>query len=202
MFGMKEDDALEDRMVSRQIEKAQRKVEAHNFDIRKHLLEFDDIANDQRKVIYRQRNELLEVDDVSETIVDIRDDVVDRAGASHRSGRQRRRAVGYRRSRSRAGKRVRAFKLDLKHWIDQQQEVDDKMILEHVREEVEQLFREQGTARSAPKSCAQLEKHVMLQRARQRLEGTSGEHGLSAPGHLSARLCAEAAEAGVQARSV
>jgi preprotein translocase subunit SecA len=50
-FGMKEDDALEDRMVSRQIEKAQRKVEQHNFDIRKHLLEFDDVANDQRKVI-------------------------------------------------------------------------------------------------------------------------------------------------------
>ncbi|TAM99309.1 MAG: preprotein translocase subunit SecA, partial [Rhodanobacteraceae bacterium] len=51
-FGMKEDDALEDRLVSRQIEKAQRKVEQHNFDIRKQLLEFDDTANDQRKVIY------------------------------------------------------------------------------------------------------------------------------------------------------
>ncbi|HEY0231349.1 MAG TPA: preprotein translocase subunit SecA, partial [Dokdonella sp.] len=62
MFGMKEDDAIQDKMVSRQIEKAQRKVEAHNFDIRKHLLEFDDTANDQRKVIYQQRNELLDSD--------------------------------------------------------------------------------------------------------------------------------------------
>src|SRR5580698_10139725 len=75
-FGMKDADALEDRMISRQIEKAQRKVEQHNFDIRKHLLEFDDVANDQRKVIYRQRDELLEFDDVSATITDIREDVV------------------------------------------------------------------------------------------------------------------------------
>src|SRR5262249_34678982 len=76
MFGMKEEDAIQDRMVSRQIEKAQRKVEAHNFDIRKHLLEFDDTANDQRKVIYQQRNELLDSENVAETIVDVRRDVV------------------------------------------------------------------------------------------------------------------------------
>ncbi len=75
-FGMKDDDALEDRMISRQIEKAQRKVEQHNFDIRKHLLEFDDVANDQRKVIYRQRDELLDGEDVAATVADIREDVV------------------------------------------------------------------------------------------------------------------------------
>src|SRR6185369_6133683 len=68
LFGMKEHEALEDRMITRVIEKSQRKVEAHNFDIRKHLLEFDDTANDQRKVIYEQRNELLETDDVSANI--------------------------------------------------------------------------------------------------------------------------------------
>src|SRR5690606_26397398 len=55
--GMKEDEALQDRMVSRQIEKVQRKVEAYNFDLRKHLLDYDDVANDQRKVIYQQRAE-------------------------------------------------------------------------------------------------------------------------------------------------
>ena len=54
-------------MVSRSIESAQRKVEARNFDIRKQLLEYDDVANDQRKVIYNQRNELLEAQDISET---------------------------------------------------------------------------------------------------------------------------------------
>jgi preprotein translocase subunit SecA len=82
-FGMKDDDALEDRMISRQIEKAQRKVEQHNFDIRKHLLEFDDVANDQRKVIYRQRDELLEGEEVSATVADIREDVVQSMVRAH-----------------------------------------------------------------------------------------------------------------------
>ncbi len=75
MMGMKEDDVIEDRLVSRQIEKAQRKVEAHNFDIRKHLLDFDDVANDQRKVIYQQRNELLEAESVKDSVDGIRHDV-------------------------------------------------------------------------------------------------------------------------------
>ena len=59
---MPEGEAIEHRWVTRSIENAQRKVEARNFDIRKQLLEYDDVANDQRKVIYQQRNELLEVD--------------------------------------------------------------------------------------------------------------------------------------------
>nr|WP_295379867.1 preprotein translocase subunit SecA [Pseudoxanthomonas sp.] len=76
LIGMKEDDVIEDRLVSRQIEKAQRKVEAHNFDIRKNLLDFDDVNNDQRKVIYSQRDELLEADSVKDNIDGIRGDVV------------------------------------------------------------------------------------------------------------------------------
>ncbi|HGM6770980.1 TPA: preprotein translocase subunit SecA [Stenotrophomonas maltophilia] len=76
MMGMKEDDVIEDRLVSRQIEKAQRKVEAHNFDIRKNLLDFDDVNNDQRKVIYAQRDELLDAESVKENVDGIRDDVV------------------------------------------------------------------------------------------------------------------------------
>jgi preprotein translocase subunit SecA len=66
-LNMPEDEPIEAGIVSRSIESAQRKVEARNFDIRKQLLEYDDVANDQRKVIYTQRNELLETDDVSET---------------------------------------------------------------------------------------------------------------------------------------
>jgi len=77
IFGMQEDDALEHRSISKQIENAQRKVEAHNFDIRKHLLEFDNVANDQRKVIYQQRDELLEAQDVAETVADIRRDAAE-----------------------------------------------------------------------------------------------------------------------------
>ena len=75
-MGMKENDVIESGLVTKQIQNAQRKVEAHNFDIRKNLLDFDDVANDQRKVIYQQRNELLESDSVEEAIVAIREDVV------------------------------------------------------------------------------------------------------------------------------
>jgi preprotein translocase subunit SecA len=160
MFGMKEEDALEDRMVSRQIEKAQRKVEQHNFDIRKHLLEFDDVANDQRKVIYAQRDELLVVDDVSDTIADIRDDVV--SDLVHRhvpadSIDEQWDIAGLDRElESEFG-----LSLNLKSWIDQQHEIDDKMVLEHVREAVEQLFKakEQQTG---VETMRQLEKHIML----------------------------------------
>ncbi|MFM7460224.1 MAG: preprotein translocase subunit SecA, partial [Burkholderiales bacterium] len=71
-----EGEAIEAGLVSRSIENAQRKVEARNFDIRKQLLEYDDVANDQRKVIYQQRNELLDADDISETITAMRNDVL------------------------------------------------------------------------------------------------------------------------------
>ena len=73
---MPDGEAIEHPWVTRSIENAQRKVEARNFDMRKHLLEYDDVANDQRKVIYHQRNELLDTDDISATITAIRTDVV------------------------------------------------------------------------------------------------------------------------------
>ncbi len=75
-LGMKDGEAIEHKMVSNAIEKAQRKVEGRNFDIRKQLLEFDDVANDQRQVIYHQRNELLEADDIADTIKSIRVEVL------------------------------------------------------------------------------------------------------------------------------
>jgi preprotein translocase subunit SecA len=80
---MPEGEAIEHRWVTRSIENAQRKVEARNFDIRKHLLEYDDVANDQRKVIYQQRNELLEAADISETIDAMRADVVNNYLGQH-----------------------------------------------------------------------------------------------------------------------
>ncbi|MCG7569808.1 preprotein translocase subunit SecA [Pseudoalteromonas sp. CNC9-20] len=75
-LGMQRGEAIEHPWVNRAIENAQRKVEARNFDIRKQLLEYDDVANDQRRVVYAQRNELLEEGDISETITAIRHDVV------------------------------------------------------------------------------------------------------------------------------
>ena len=75
-LGMDEGESIEHPWVSKAIENAQRKVESHNFDIRKNLLEYDDVANDQRKVIYEQRSDLMSVDDISENIEGIRSDVV------------------------------------------------------------------------------------------------------------------------------
>ncbi len=76
-LGMDKGEAIEHRMVNNAIEKAQRKVEGRNFDTRKQLLEYDDIANDQRSIIYHQRNELLEAEDIADTITGIRADVMD-----------------------------------------------------------------------------------------------------------------------------
>ena len=75
-LGMEEGEAIEHPWVTKAIENAQRKVEAHNFDIRKHLLDYDDVANDQRKVIYQQRDDLLKADNISEAIKDMRLDVM------------------------------------------------------------------------------------------------------------------------------
>ncbi|MDM8566978.1 preprotein translocase subunit SecA [Candidatus Halobeggiatoa sp. HSG11] len=75
-FGMEDDEAIEHPWVTRAIENAQRKVEGRNFDIRKELLEYDDIANDQRKIIYEQRNELMSVDSIEDTINIVRHDVL------------------------------------------------------------------------------------------------------------------------------
>jgi preprotein translocase subunit SecA len=76
-LGMEQGEAIEHRMVTNAIERAQRKVEGHNFDIRKNLLEYDDVSNDQRQVIYAQRNELMAVDDISGTIAGMREEIVD-----------------------------------------------------------------------------------------------------------------------------
>ena len=80
---MPDGEAIEHPWVTRSIENAQRKVEARNFDMRKHLLEYDDVANDQRKVIYQQRNELLESTDISVTITAMCTDVVSAHLATH-----------------------------------------------------------------------------------------------------------------------
>ncbi|QQD24853.1 preprotein translocase subunit SecA [Venatoribacter cucullus] len=75
-LGMKDGESIEHKMVTNAVEKAQRKVEGRNFDIRKQLLEYDDVANDQRRVVYNQRNDLMAMDNIGEIISNIRQDVV------------------------------------------------------------------------------------------------------------------------------
>ncbi|HXD83636.1 MAG TPA: SEC-C metal-binding domain-containing protein, partial [Rudaea sp.] len=141
LFGMKEHEALEDRMITRVIEKSQRKVESHNFDIRKHLLEFDDTANDQRKVIYEQRNELLDSDDVAQNIADIRYDVF--AGLCQRyvpadSVDEQWDVAGL----DRALQSEFGFNFDLPHWVEQQHDLSATDLRDHVTAEVDRFFRE------------------------------------------------------------
>lgn len=82
-LGLEEGEAIEHPWVTKAIENAQRKVEGRNFDIRKQLLEFDNVANDQRREVYKQRNELMEAEDISETIAAIRRDVVNQMIDQH-----------------------------------------------------------------------------------------------------------------------
>ena len=159
-FGMKEDDAIEERMVSRQIEKAQRKVEQHNFDIRKNLLEYDDTANDQRKVIYEQRNLLLDAEHVGESIHDIRADViselVNRFVPPDSVDEQ-----WDIESLERALTGDFGLELGLPAWVEAQKEIDHARILRHVQEAADAQFAEKEAA-LGPESMRQLEKQVML----------------------------------------
>ncbi|MBW5798562.1 preprotein translocase subunit SecA [Halomonas elongata] len=81
-MGLEKGEAIEHKMVSNAVERAQKKVEGRNFDIRKQLLEYDDVANDQRRVIYDQRNDILGAEDVSENVMGIREEVMDEAISS------------------------------------------------------------------------------------------------------------------------
>ena len=102
---MPEGEAIEAGIVSRSIESAQRKVEARNFDVRKQLLEYDDVANDQRKVIYQQRNEILEAPSLIDQVTNLRCQRHGGRGAHLRAAGERRGAVGpRRRSRRRCAK--------------------------------------------------------------------------------------------------
>jgi preprotein translocase subunit SecA len=160
LIGMKEDDVIEDRLVSRQIEKAQRKVEAHNFDIRKNLLDFDDVNNDQRKVIYNQRDELLDAESVKENIEGIRTDVVEDMVAKFvppnsvdeqwdLQGLEQELAVE-------AG-----LALPITRWPQETEELDAERIAQRVQEAMAAHFDEKE-AQLGPETMRSLEKHIML----------------------------------------
>ncbi|MFK7902030.1 MAG: SEC-C metal-binding domain-containing protein, partial [Nitratireductor sp.] len=82
-LGLKEDEAIVHPWINKALEKAQQKVEARNFDIRKNLLKFDDVMNDQRKVIFEQRKDLMKAEDISETVVDMREEVIEELVEAH-----------------------------------------------------------------------------------------------------------------------
>jgi preprotein translocase subunit SecA len=159
-FGMKEDEALEDRLVTRQIERAQRKVETHNFDIRKHLLDFDDVANDQRKVIYEQRNELLDAESVAETIQSIRDDVLEAALAQfvppNSVDEQWDLEAAERTLASDFG-----IECPIRRWAEEDDQLTAEKIVRKVQEAADRHFREKE-AQFGSEVMRAIEKHIML----------------------------------------
>src|SRR5690554_5137336 len=159
-MGLKEDDIIESPLVSKQIANAQRKVESHNFDIRKNLLDFDDVNNDQRKVIYGQRDELLESDDISDHVAGIRSDVVaesvDRFVPPDSVDDQWDLPGLEAMLEADFGLRV-----ELVDWANAQPELDAEGVLRHVQEAVDQAVAAK-TANIGPETMRMLEKHIML----------------------------------------
>ncbi len=159
-MGMKDEDVIEDRMVSRVIENSQRKVEAHNFDTRKNLLDFDDVNNDQRKVIYAQRDELLDADSVKENVDGIRDDViydlVSRFVPPNSVDDQWDLPGLEATLVSELG-----LSLSVSELVKRHEELDAAGIVESVRQEVERHFHEKEEAIGSETMRA-LEKHIML----------------------------------------
>ncbi len=158
--GMKEGEVIESRMLSGRIEKAQRKVESHNFDIRKQLLLFDDVANDQRKVIYQQRTEVMGADDLSGAIRGIRADALgtlldthlpsnvphedwDLAGLAESVGKDFNTAV------------------DPQGWLAKEPELDEQSFRQRVVDAVDAQYDEKAR-RYGPDLMKHVEKDVML----------------------------------------
>ncbi|PZO08912.1 MAG: preprotein translocase subunit SecA [Lysobacteraceae bacterium] len=159
-MGMKENDVIESGLVTKQIQNAQRKVESHNFDIRKNLLEFDDVSNDQRKVIYQQRDELLESESVEESVQAIREDVMAetvRRYVPADSVDEQWDLPGLERALSDEFGLV----LDLQSTANAQEAIDADGILEMADAAFSQFFQEKQD-QLGPEMMRHLEKHLML----------------------------------------
>ncbi len=160
MAGMKEGEVIESGMLSRQIEKAQRKVEAHNFDIRKQLLLFDDVANDQRKVVYQQRTEIMGTADVSPAIRGILEEaigvLVDQYLPRH--------AMPSDWDRDGLGKALESdfnVRVSVKSWLEQEPELEEPALRERLSREAQQVY-EAKVSRIDPVLMRHIEKDVML----------------------------------------
>jgi len=159
-LGMQEGEAIEHPWVSKAIENAQRKVEGHNFGIRKNLLEFDDVANDQRKVIYEQRNDLMASNDVSDTVKAIREDVVNNVINSYiapGSMDEQWDIPGL----EAAIETEFAQKFDIQGWLDADDDLHEETLRARVLAELEKAYEEKEKL-ADPERMRHFEKSVML----------------------------------------
>jgi preprotein translocase subunit SecA len=160
-LGMGEGEAIEHRWVTRAIENAQRKVEARNFDIRKQLLEYDDVANEQRKFIYAQRNNLMEFDDISENISTIRREVVNEIidqSIPPGSLEEQWNVPALEESLDHEF----GVQLPIARWLQQDTALEEEKLREKIVGELEQRYAEKTTA-YGPEVMRYLEKAVMLE---------------------------------------
>jgi preprotein translocase subunit SecA len=160
-LGMQKGEAIEHPWVTKAIENAQRKVEAQNFSIRKNLLEFDDVANDQRKVIYEQRNELMAASDISETIGTIRYDVVNAVISSYvppGSLDEQWDIPGL----EEALLQEYGQKLEVGRWLEEDHELHEETLRERILGELEKAYTEKERL-AGPEVMRHFEKAIMLQ---------------------------------------
>jgi len=161
MLKMPEGEAIEHPMVTRSIESAQRKVEARNFDIRKQLLEYDDVANDQRKTIYALRNEVLESQDVSARISDLRAGVVNdtfRMYVPEESVEEQWDIAGL----EGALKSEFNLSLPIRRWLDQESELGEEELMQRIVAAAEEAYR-MKVPEPAREQWRQFERYQMLQ---------------------------------------
>ncbi len=160
-LGMQRGEAIEHRWVTRSIENAQRKVEGRNFDIRKSLLEYDDVANDQRRVVYDQRNEILGTDDLSNSVVGIREEVVNdfingyippgsMAEQWDVEGLERALETDFR------------AHLPVGKWLEEDQKLHEETLREKIVAALEEAYQQKEANAPEPALMRQLEKQVML----------------------------------------
>ncbi len=160
-LGMQEGESIEHPWVSRAIENAQRKVEGRNFDMRKQLLEYDDVASDQRKVIYEQRNRLMDVDDISDSIATIRRDVVNSV-IGHSIPAQSIEEQWDVHGLEETLEHEFAMKLPVTRWLKDDPTFDEERLRARILEEFEQAHAAKS-AQAGPEVMRHFEKAVMLQ---------------------------------------
>ncbi|WP_207062644.1 preprotein translocase subunit SecA [Motiliproteus sp. SC1-56] len=160
-LGMEKGEAIEHKMVTNAIEKAQRKVEGRNFDIRKQLLEYDDVANDQRRNIYAQRNELMATDDISDVIEAVRTEVVDELISGYippQSLEEQWDVPGLEKQLA----SDLNLQLPIQQWLDEDDHLHEETLREKIQQAVVEAYREKEAV-VGEKSMRLFEKQVMLQ---------------------------------------
>lgn len=160
-IGMEKGVALESRMLSRSIENAQRKVEAYNFDVRKQLLEYDDVANEQRKVIYRQRDELLTAESIVDTIKDISERVIEQLLVSSLPSHHMEEEWDVAGLTQRLANDFN-LKLPLQEWLDQESTLDEEKFTKQIKTAFHEALSNKEEQMGSD-MMRQFEKAIMLQ---------------------------------------